>query len=1105
MLWLYMCFSDEAHIRVPTLRNHILHNNSFAKLIMDEPHLPFWSQLGPLRRTVRFLYYLLTLTMAVAQITCYGMHEIKLKKNSRDRCSRACQETHFPLLGCSVIDGITVKADGNEYSRVFHYFSPEFTNDKPCVDSSLAMVQLLQPCHKLHSVGKCSEKRVRELCKQTCNACDKPSPPPIDPIKRSDAIISRLRHSIAELPESSELSQYAQDIQYGARAAVGDSFFGEMVGNDAAAEFLFCRERAMSPWGLRDVPGQNRKEKLHTCFSLCRTDKDPVDSRQLCTESVRPYDNLLCVAPDEPAPDTNDLWGPKLCVTDTACVSLAQIFIIIFLSTCVQTVNELMMYYAADLDEIDGFWDGAYKCGLQTSLAISGGVLLLAIAGPVSLMLGLEKMGHFWVTLVVGLFADQVANVLFQPLVHRVVVLQMGNRHPGIQEYNAEYIEMWPLDPPLFETLQGHAKEKLESTKYKMFSMAIVMVYACFVLLQIQFKGLIVSWNEDIIPIFNTIHLIILCIYFMEIGVHWFAYGMAYWNDRWTAVDNGVIIVSFAMTWFGVQGQSIILLRMIKPMRVLMMYRRKSDKRKKQKEMKDKSVVSVGSNVEKVLEMIEELLASKVISQHHREELEWIEQVIIDNKLYTVDVAADENGGGADGDMNAWLAQSVAQSEELKKAKEEKSGDAKPEDPKEPSKSTMQASKLPAASRMGGKSRMGSRVRSSKVSKSRKSRSANSPDEEANEKDQFMTQLFTLAGITSDQESGINETLRNFDTWNMDSHPLIQLVEGNALPIIFLQIVMRKELHTTLQLDFELLFNISRHVQSVANAHVAFNTPAQLCLNVHSVYYLTVNHFEKLIDDLEMFVTFFSVLVSKYQHPGLTNDFLVKTRHGRALRYNDSSVQESHVLANVTKLLSNPEYNFLILLEPLHVDAFRKLMIALVLKLDIAKHFDLLSRLQTKLASDRYPNSETWLAFVTKYTRVPKGDECDDRITLLFTLFRCADLSWACKSPALSCRWADRFTEELFAMGDVEKQVGVPISPFSDRDIVQPQKCQIAFLVVVVYPVVTQYIFTLRSQEGKNDIRKEDVDALEKELVEQGIEATRGALNQKALQGGGAR
>lgn len=1120
MLWLYMCFSDEAHIRVPTLRNHILHNNSFAKLIMEEPHLPFWSRLGPVRRAVRFLFYLLTLTMAVAQITSYGMYDIKLKANSRLRCSRACQETHFPFLGCSVIDGITVKADGNEYTRVFHYFRPEFTNNKPCVDSALVEVQLLTTCHELHSAGKCSEKRVRELCKQTCDACDAPSPPPVDPIARSDAIVSKLRTSFDELPQDHGLASYVADLQLGARGAVGDAFFGEMVGSDAAAEFLFCRERAATPWGLREVPGQNRKEKLHTCFSLCRSETDPVDSRQPCTAAVRPFDNLLCVDPDEPAPDANDMWGPKTCVSEAACVSWAQVLLIVFLSACVQAANELMMYFAADLDEIDGFWDGAYKCGLQSALALSGFALVIGIVGPYLMMLGLQKLGHFWVTLVVSIFADQICNVLFQPLIYRVVVLQLGTRHPGIQEYNPEYIDMWPQKPPLFDELQERARGVLEATTYKRISMALVMIYACFVLLQIQFRGPIVSWNDGIIPIFNTIHLIILCIFLFEIGVHWFAYGMKFWKDRWIAFDNMVVLVSFVMSLYGVQGQAVILLRMIKPMRALFMNRGKSDKRKRQKEMKDKSAVSVGSNVEKVLEMIEELLASKVISLQHRDELEWVEQIIIDNKIYTVDVALPGDEGSAD-DMHAWLAQSEAALQTgTSKAQASKASRANESGvTASASGVAAQGSIVSSKSRIGERSasrkgpggaaasRMTSKAVSRRSKQGKRVSSRGGGANEEGEKDQFEAQLLSLAGVGHDLEGDINETLRHFETWNMDMQPLVQLVDdkGIALPIVFLQCVLRRDLQQSLHLDFELLFNISQHVEAVSNEYVRFNTPAQLCVSVHSAYYLVNNIFEKLIDDFEMFAVFFTLMISKYQHPGLTNEFLVKTRHGRALRYNDSSVQESYVCAQVTKLLRDPEYNFLLLLEEIHVEAFRKLIISLVLKLDIAKHFDFLSRLQTKLASDRYPSTLTWLAFVTKYNRVPKGDEGDDRITLLFTLLRCANLSWACKTPALSSRWADKFAEELFAQGDIEKQVGVPISPASDRDVMQPQKCACAFVVVVVYPIVTQFVFTLRSQEGKQSlvsqqgIRKEDVDALEKEIIEDGIEATRQNLTNRAM------
>ena len=45
---------------------------------------------------------------------------------------------------------------------------------------------------------------------------------------------------------------------------------------------------------------------------------------------------------------------------------------------------------------------------------------------------------------------------------------------------------------------------------------------------------------------------------------------------------------------------------------------------------------------------------------------------------------------------------------------------------------------------------------------------------EEGEKDQFEAQLLSLAGVGHDLEGDINETLRHFETWNMDMQPLVQ-------------------------------------------------------------------------------------------------------------------------------------------------------------------------------------------------------------------------------------------------------------------------------------------------------------------------------------------
>merc|ERR1712118_510551 len=104
---------------------------------------------------------------------------------------------------------------------------------------------------------------------------------------------------------------------------------------------------------------------------------------------------------------------------------------------------------------------------------------------------------------------------------------------------------------------------------------------------------------------------------------------------------------------------------------------------------------------------------------------------------------------------------------------------------------------------------------------------------------------------------------------------------------------------------------------------------------------------------------------------------------------------------------------------------------------------------------------------------VPAKWEGEDRCLLLFSALRCADISWACHAPHLSMRWGEKFIEEFFNQGDIEKQVGIQISPFSDRDIVQPQKAQMGFLTVIVLPLYSMFIFTLREGEHKFGIQRD--------------------------------
>ena len=71
--WFFMCLSPEGHIRVATLRNHIIQNNAFTKLVFEEEQLPDFQALTMLQRLGRFLSYLLITLVCASFSAVYGM------------------------------------------------------------------------------------------------------------------------------------------------------------------------------------------------------------------------------------------------------------------------------------------------------------------------------------------------------------------------------------------------------------------------------------------------------------------------------------------------------------------------------------------------------------------------------------------------------------------------------------------------------------------------------------------------------------------------------------------------------------------------------------------------------------------------------------------------------------------------------------------------------------------------------------------------------------------------------------------------------------------------------------------------------------------------
>jgi len=57
------------------------------------------------------------------------------------------------------------------------------------------------------------------------------------------------------------------------------------------------------------------------------------------------------------------------------------------------------------------------------------------------------------------------------------------------------------------------------------------------------------------------------------------------------------------------------------------------------------------------------------------------------------------------------------------------------------------------------------------------------------------------------------------------------------------------------------------------------------------------------LDVLDIFSLLISAAIHDFEHPGLNNNFLEKSRHPLAIKYNDISILENHHIAASFKIM----------------------------------------------------------------------------------------------------------------------------------------------------------------------------------------------------------
>jgi len=206
------------------------------------------------------------------------------------------------------------------------------------------------------------------------------------------------------------------------------------------------------------------------------------------------------------------------------------------------------------------------------------------------------------------------------------------------------------------------------------------------------------------------------------------------------------------------------------------------------------------------------------------------------------------------------------------------------------------------------------------------------------------------------------------------------------------------------------------------------------------------------------FVALIAAAVHDYGHPQLNNAFLVATGHPMATRFNDQAVAENHALHEVLWLLEDPSCDFISNMAgdsdaPKRRRWFRSMLIQMVLATDMSRHFELLSQFNTKVASSLdlagLKTSEKWKLMTD-----------EQRFLTLQISMKVADLGHCALPLELHKAWTEALEEEFFRQGDMERELGMPISPLMDRfkpGATAPSN-QIGFFKVVVMPLYTSLV-----------------------------------------------
>ena len=300
----------------------------------------------------------------------------------------------------------------------------------------------------------------------------------------------------------------------------------------------------------------------------------------------------------------------------------------------------------------------------------------------------------------------------------------------------------------------------------------------------------------------------------------------------------------------------------------------------------------------------------------------------------------------------------------------------------------------------------------------------------------------------------------------------------NILPVTSIYIFNHHELFDLIPYEkfehfaYEISQGYHRENPYHTDLHAADMLQSIFVYNIHSNLEDTLD-----LSEIDLISIFVSAIIHDYGHPGLNNNYLIRTKDNLAIKYNDISVLENyHVSEAFNIILKKPGNN---IFEKLSEDDFklcRKNIIECVLGTDMTLHNKKYQAFKRRLQTENIKNGEN---IENLFMKLDPINSYNLKVEFLSFIIHAADISNPTKPLNIYKEWAQRCVDEFFNQGDLEKKLGLPISFNCDRNTVNLAQSQLGFMDVIVSPlfnVLNEYFpqlsFTHENLKNNHDYYK---------------------------------